>query len=248
MMYFTEDQARTMVSGRGYDFYIKLDYDEARSNNGLTRSADFMLSVAIECILAGLPEKATPLLETANRWIQDALHLEERPQDYFPDYTEEHRADIASMLHWLSLGEDEPELLSIIIDHIGRYLAGQRRLGKVDLELTLPSLLNARAYQATLDWLSKVKPWTPPSPSGKSVRGLDACYFIASHCLGSGEPPQSVLAQIRPYLQRTMNTWLLDGHFMLAARWMKIVFWNDINPAPEPAAVVRQCFHFIPQP
>jgi len=80
-----------LLGPSGYERQLKSDFRGAQSVGGLGHSAGAYVGSAVDCILVGFVEPAERLLRMALEWVDVAIASSERPERYFPDWTEADR-------------------------------------------------------------------------------------------------------------------------------------------------------------
>lgn len=242
MKKFDPAHERELLSGStGHQFFLGFDFDETKRVGGLASSADAYLNMAVRCLLVSYDEPATQLLKRARDWLTVAINEHEQSK---MSKALTHR-DL-SMCNWLLDGIHDIENLDRFVEHEDRFMAGSgRRPNKVDVSLTLVGYVDAGACRQALDWFAKAR-LSAPKSAGSARSEAQLCYVMCRYRLGEGYAEAEVQTAAQNVLKRSVNTWLLDGHFARAAEWMKVVHWQEGKSGLSPKEAVLKCYDYLP--
>jgi hypothetical protein len=224
----------------GLEFHLQFDHDQAKAENALAGSARALLSTALLCVFAGWDGEATKLLGRAYAWFTEAIDTGEKPtQYYFPFATEAMNHEEAHLTYWLLHGTDSWDHLERSVALFDEYLASHPKMSLRSLSLSLPRYLDARCYQRVLDLLTAQNKWVIPKSDKSRWSELDAAYFLATSRLHGTPSSERLDRGLHKLIARVLNTWLLDGQEIFAARWIKIAYWNEKACALRPMDLLR---------
>lgn len=243
-MGFDVERATQLLDGAcGVEFHMQLGHERAKAANALAGHADALLGTAVLCAVAGRTAEATELLSRAYTWLAEAIAVGEKPdRHYFPFGTEAMNHAKASLAHWLLNGSDAPEHQDRAVTFLDQYLTSKPDTSLKALSLYLPLYLDSRRYQRVVDLLGGQRRWKAPDVNKSRWSEPDASYLVAASRLHGDPSPEAVRRGVGSFLSRSLTTWMLDGQYADAARWIKITLWNDATPAVEPIALIHSCF------
>jgi hypothetical protein len=243
MKKFDPLHAREILDDRatGYRWTLSREFERSKALGGLASSAHAYLNMAIECLLVGYDEPATQLLTRARDWLTVAIN--EHEQSKWPGALR--YLDLA-MCNWLLDGMHDIDNLNRFVDYEDRRLAGSgRRPSKLEVSLTLEGYVDAGACGQALAWFAKAGLSVPKSAAAARSEA-QLCYVMCRHRLSEGYSEAEVQTAAQKVLKRSVNTWLLDGHFARAAEWMKIVHWQEGKSGLSPKEAVLKCYDYLP--
>jgi hypothetical protein len=242
MRFDTKQAAQMLDDDCGLEFHRQMSHDQAKAANALEGHATLFLRIALLCICDNRIPEAREFLNRAYAWLTEAIEIEEKPNRYFPFATEAGNYQEANLIYWLLHGKDSPEHLDQSVAFLDRYFASKPKMTLRTLAMYFPAYLNARRYQRVLDLLAGHKKWVPPTTEKRRWSEMYAAYYLAASRV-HGEPSAEALERgLHAFLARELNTWLLDGLYSGAARWIKIIRWNDVPDALEPIALIHSHF------
>jgi hypothetical protein len=230
----------TLVGDLGIEWQLGRSFEDSKSCGGLSSGAHADLGAAIECILVGLDEPATRLLEKARTWATEAVHSDAEVAGWLTFET-------LAMCEWLLANRHDSEMYRKLTAHMDRSLAVPS-IAKDPLEvsLCLPGYLDANAYERVLDIFEKTPRLVEPDSLAKVRNEAQMCFIIAKHRLGLEYSEPEVTNSCSTFLRKRMDKWLRDGHSVRAAEWMKIVFWNPQQGSLSARDTVLRCYDYLP--
>ncbi len=238
----------------GYRWSLAFDYNEARANGALASVASHDVNTAVKCLLIGYDDPARKLLEKARQWLTVAIDGER--DGTYHDTTRSPAAmpyyDLA-MCNWLLDGKQDRESFKLAVGVQEReYNTHRKWRVKSEVSLALAEYLDARAYQIALDRFAATAGLTPPK-SLSAIRGeAQMCYAICRQRLGQQYTEAEIMAAAdkflrRPGLNTGIATWLRNGLYTTAVRWMKIIHWREGVEGISPKQVVLKCYDYLPK-
>ncbi len=243
---------RLLDGDLGYRWSLAFDYNEVRANGALASVASSDVKMAIECLLIGYEEPARKLLKKARRWLTVAIDGERDGS-----YQAAARLPAAmpyyglAMCNWLLDGKQDHESSRLAVEVQEReYERDKTQRGRLTVSLTLATYVDAGAYQTALDRFAATAGLTPPK-SLSAIRGeAQMCYAICRQRLGQQYTDAEIMAAAdkflrRPGLNTGIATWLRNGHYTTAVRWIKIIHWREGDAGISPRQVVRKCYGYL---
>ena len=234
-----------VVPSTGYKWALIFSTEEFRTEGGLASGARFYLNKAVGCILVGYDEPAQLLFERASEWLQIAINEDERPKSYGPGSTEAQRHLDLALCNWLLNGEHDDENFHNYVNHMDRFLETSK-LGrnKTEISLLLPHHVDAGAYRQALVWYD-VAGMSPPRSLAVIQAEGQMSYVLCQYLLGEQYAAADVEKAAQKFLHRSVNAWLIDGHFLRAAEWMKIIHWNSNRADISSREAVLRCYDYL---
>lgn len=237
---------RVLDGGTGYRFFLNFDFNETKSNGGLASVASAYLNMAVACILVGYDGAARQLLVHSFDWLTIAIREDERPPAYGAEGTEAERHLNLAMCNWLLNATHDIESLWKFVEHEDRFLINSK-IGRdrTNVSLTLIGYVDAGAYRQALERF--LDAGLPVPRSLDSIRNEgQMCYVICRHRLRQEYSEADVKTASKTFLKRSLNAWLVDGHFLRAAHWMKVAHWWEGNAGLSPKEAVLKCYEYLP--
>lgn len=247
-MTFDPARAEAILLGDcGYRFCLEDRLEDSSAVGGLGSSADAYVNMAVQCFLVGLDGPALQLLEKAHQWLEIAIADNERPTRYAADGTEALRFCTLAMCNWLLRAAHDDGSLLRYVTHKDRFLANSAAgRDKIELSLSLPTYVDAGAFTRVLEIFAAVPALSAPR-SLQAIRSeAQMAYVLSRHHLGRDYEPDAVQAALGAFLTKNMDKWLADGHFLRAAEWLKIAYWNGNETPPSPKEVLLMCYTHMP--
>jgi hypothetical protein len=250
---FDPVREREILAGDcGYEFDLAADFDQAKAVGGRGSSADAFLGTAIRCLLHGLSEPASELLKKTKHWVTAALLECEIPKRYLhderysPDGEAALRYQTLALCNWLLHDKHDSESFGRFVGLEDRFLSSSRAgRDKVHVSLVLPTYLDAGAYQRVSDLFANTSGLSEPK-SLRSVRNEgQVSYVICRHRLCQDYTQADVTATVDKFLDRSVAGWLSDGHFVRAAEWMKIVYWQGGRSDLSAKNALLKCYEHL---
>ena len=236
----------------GYRRSLKRNFRRAKKDGALAPVASDDVNTAIKCLLIGYDDPARKLLENARQWLAVAIGGEK--DGTYHDQTRSSAAmpyrDLA-MCNWLLDGKQDHESSRLAVEVQEReYERDKTQRGRLTVSLTLATYVDAGAYQTALDRFAATAGLTPPK-SLSAIRGeAQMCYAICRQRLGQQYTDAEIMAAAdkflrRPGLNTGIATWLRNGHYTTAVRWIKIIHWREGDAGISPRQVVRKCYGYL---
>jgi hypothetical protein len=247
MKIFDSYHARQVLDGEvGYRWSLTRSFEKSKSLGGLASSANAYLNMAVKCLLVGYDEPAEALVRRAFDWMTIAIRDQERPRTYVPDGTEAQRYIDLALCNWLMRGVHDTENFGLYVEHRERFFAGSDlSSNKSEISLTLPKYVDASAYQEALERFAHAHLSPPESLSSIRNEG-QMCYALCRNKINGEYPSAELRSSIEIFLKRNVNSWLVDGHLLRAAEWMKIVHWREGAAGLSPKQAVLSCYAYLP--
>ncbi len=231
----------------GYEWSLEDRFDEVKRIGGLASTADADLAVAIQCLLVGFDDAAERLLHKAVKWVQAAIAENERPQRYFPNGTEASRFHTLALCNWLLHAEHDTESFREFMSYEDSYLASSMAgKDKLSVSFVLPGYVNAGAFDRALEIFERTRGLSAPKTLGALRSEGAMAYVISRHRLGLQYSEHEVAAATARFLTRNMDDWLGRGHWVTAAEWTKIVYWNGNEESLSPKQALMRCYDHLP--
>jgi hypothetical protein len=231
------DSRESLDGDVGYRWTLSRKFDEAKKIQGLASSAHAFLNMAVECVLVGYDEPAKQLEKRASEWLTVAIQEDEQSK-----WSEALRHSDLAMCNWLLYNVHDAENLNRLVEYEDRFLYGWK--DKTNTSLTLVGYIDAGACQQAMKHFANAK-LTPPK-SLNSIRSEgQMCYVICRHRLNQEYSEADVESALEKFLKRNVNGWLIDGHFLRAAQWMKIVHWREGQAGLSPKDAVLKCYEYL---
>lgn len=248
------EEKKALDGDVGYRWCLARSLEDVKARGGLVGNADSDISVAVACLLVGYDEPARQLLEKARQWLTVAIGGEKGGTDHdagrwpasMPYY------DLA-MCNWLLDGKQDRESFKLAVGVQEReYNTHRKWRVKSEVSLALAEYVDAGAYQIALDRFAATAGLTPPK-SLSAIRGeAQMCYAICRQRLGQQYTEAEIMAAAdkflrRPGLNTGIATWLRNGLYTTAVRWMKIIHWREGVEGISPKQVVLKCYDYLPK-
>jgi hypothetical protein len=244
---FNPEKVREFLVGiYGYERFRKRDLADIQSRAALGAVADSSVTESIECLLVGFDEPARHLLEKALEWVPIAIAANERPQRYFPNGTEASRFETLTLCKWLLFDEHDAESYSCYAEFEDRYLS-DRFVGraKTEVSFVLPQYVDAGLFERVLE-IFQANPGLSP-PTSLTIQGeARMSYVVSRYRLGLQYTAAEFNVMTTKFLNRNVDAWLGEGHWSRAARWMKIIHWNDAEPPISAKEALLKCYDYLP--
>ncbi len=246
MQVFDSSDARRRLDGDlGLRRSLARSYEENASANVLGHIAECDIDTAIECFLVGYDQPAELLLIRAREWLKLAIKKGEKPHDYVQNSTEANRHFNLAMCNWLLLDAEDEENAQAYLAYLEPCLDKVRP--SPFLPYSMPPLMSVGAYRRALDLfaLSRVK---PAASLDRIITEGQMAYVLCRHVLGEQYVSAEVGAALKRFLDRAVNYWLLDGHILTTAMWMKIAHFNGHAGELTARDTLLKCFDYLKDP
>ncbi|HNU01927.1 MAG: hypothetical protein KBB56_07010 [Acidobacteria bacterium] len=246
MKKYDQDTETIILKGAsGYQFDIESSFLEAEQANGLGSSALVFLNTAIRCLLVNYEGPSLELLNKAREWLLTAIEQCEKPNHYFPYATEAGRYSALSILSWLLENKHDIESLSNSVHNRDLYLTTITQWDKVGISMILPDYFDAGFYSRAIEIFEKTHGFHLPKQIDRIKTEGPLIYIMCRHQLEIDDRSEELTAGVQAFLNRNMNQWLVNGHFDVAARWMKIVYWKQGNAGMSSRDALMKCLSHI---
>ncbi len=237
MKIFDPIAQRRLLDGHiGYEWALSKPFEDARNVREIVGMASSDLNMAVRCILVGYDEPAKALIVRAFDWLNTAARSGEmEPLGHL---------DLA-LCAWLLNGEHDAENFSIYVHKMEDFLIKEKLTrDKLNINLTLPSYVDAGAYREALERFHHAG-MTPPA-SLTRIRSEGAMsYVLCRHYLGEEYDAADIASVVTRFLKYNVNTWLTNGHYLRAAEWMKIAHWSGEASAASAWDAVLHCYDYL---
>lgn len=247
MKVFDPEEERRLLDGdTGYEWYLSRTFEEASALRALSSVAHSNLGLAMNCVLVGYDEPAARLARCARDWLTTAVSGDEPDRRGEQEYLRAQRYFNLAQCAWLLEGVRDVENLRRFVEHHNRVYAADREeaTDKVGVSLAAVHYLDAGDDRATLDVLLGAGIGPPSSFSAIRTEGQMA-YVICRKRLGEAYADADVDGALAAFLKRSVNAWLIDGHYMRTAIWMKVAHWRE-GGALTPQETVRKAYDYLP--
>jgi hypothetical protein len=247
-MPFDLSHERSVLLGDcGCQFYLARNLEQSKSVGGLGSSADAYINMAVQSLLAGLDEPAVQLLKKARQWLDVAVAEDEKPQRYSRNATEASRFHTLAMCNWLLHGQHDAASLKQFVTHEDQYLATSAAgKDKVEVSFVLPVYVDAGAFNRVLESFNATPGLSVPKSIGTMRNEAQMAYVLSCHRLALQFEAKDVEDATKKFLTKNMDHWLSNGHFIRAAEWTKIAYWNGNEERFSPKQVVMKCLDHLP--
>jgi hypothetical protein len=257
MSSFNPSSSRKLLEGDcGYRFDLAADINQAAVVGGRGNSADAFLGTAIHCLLVGLDGPAARLLHKVEEWVSAAIADREVPRRYFEHLRNEpyildgavaHCYQTLALCDWLRNGEHDAESFHQFVEHEERFLAGSPAgKDKVNVSLTLPTYVDARAYEKAVQRFAATRGLAAPRSLGSIRNEGQMSYVLCRQRLNKDYTEVDLASALARWLNKQVDRWLSEGHFVRAAEWMKIVYWNEQKRDLSAKDALLRCYAHLP--
>lgn len=228
-----EMERHFLLGDCGYAFSLASNIEQSKSVGGRGSSAHAFLGTAIQCLLAGLDEPAYQLLNKAREWVSASLEESEVPKRYLDDkrYSPEGEAALRyqtlALTNWLLDNRHDAERYERFVVCEDHFLKNSKSgKDRVNVSMVLPAYLDAGAYHRGLQLFDSIGFRIPSSYT--SIRHeAPMTYILCRHLLGEDFLSTETESLTANFLNRSVENWLINGHFVRVAEWMKITYWNQ---------------------
>lgn len=245
-------ERQILLGDCGCEFDLAADFEQAKTVGGRGSSANAFLGTAIRCLLQGLAEPALQLLKKGQHWVSAALAEREIPKQFLHDerYSVDGeaalRSQTLSLCNWLLHGQHDAESLKRFVEYEDRFLSNSKvGRDKVNVSFLLPGYVDAGAYQRALELFANTPGLSPPKSLGSIQNEGQMSYVICRHRLGQEYSEAEVASAVSKFLTRNMDGWLSNGHYVRAAEWMKVVYWQEGRAGLSPKDVLLKCYDHL---
>lgn len=241
---FDLTEERMLLDGdTGYEWALARTFEEVENKKALTHVANANLVRAIRCILVGYDEPSDRLVRRAQDWLTTAAQKDEQTHRFPIAHKAQRHFDLA-LCTWLLRGERDKRNLDLFVEIKNEHYASQGDLDKVDVSFGVVNFLDAGDDRSTLALLLRAGIGPPASFSAIRTEGQMA-YVLCRKSLGEGYEDEDVDSALAAFLKRNVNAWLINGHYMRTALWMKIAHWRERGPL-SPQEAVRKAYDYLP--
>ncbi|HEY5411637.1 MAG TPA: hypothetical protein VIJ94_13025 [Caulobacteraceae bacterium] len=249
MQVFDPDQVRAQLDGiTGYRWFLQRSFNETAKEQVLGNWASSYLELAVECLLVGYVDAADQILNRARDWLQIAIKSNERPHDYASGSTEARRSLDLALCNWLLFDQHDAEDYGLFLQGYDGVLESRGwSRNRIEVSLILPRYVDAGAYSLALARYAGAG-MQPPASLDRVVTEGQMCYVLCRFYLGQEYSADDVAKALKRFLNRAVNHWLLEGDFVRAAEWMKIVHWNGHQGELSAKDAVLKCYDYLKTP
>ena len=246
MLMFDPTQCKRSLDGDvGYTWKLGRSIEDAARVGGVASTANARLHTAIKCILVGYDEPARQLLTQAHEWLTRAIREREQPRGSSQEGVEAARRLDLALCNWLLNDEHDGADFRSYVENQERFLnASSLGRDKSEISSTMFRYVDAGAYREALARYAGAGLTPPASLSAIRTEG-QMSYVLCRHLLGE-DSKSEVQRALQAFLRRKINLWLIDGHALRAAEWMKIAYWNGGQPKIMAKEAVLKCYDYLP--
>jgi len=253
MSEFDPAHERQILTGDcGYEFDLAADFEQAKTVGGRGSSAHAFLGMAIRCLLQGLTEQASQLLKKSAHWVTIALAESEIPKRYLHDerYSPDGEAALRyrtlALCNWLLHDQHDTASFWRFVESEDRFLAvSAAGKNKANVSLLLPTYVDAGAYQRALQLFASTSGLSAPKILGSIRNEGQMSYVLCRYWLGQEYAEGEVTIAVKKFLDRNVDRWLNNGHFVRAGEWMKIVYWQEGNAGVSAKDALLKCYQHL---
>jgi len=239
---FDPIETRRILDGDlGYETSLAKDLEETIRLRALTWAANAELNRAVQCILVGYDDPARRLLESARRQLTIAIDEDEKTHSMPLSYARAQRHHDMAQCAWLTDNVRDRDNLERFVANDVSYYADMRKPDKIGVSLAAVDYLDAGAYQPLLELLRRAR---VPLRTDATRTEAEMAYAIASARLSPRPSATALKSDLHGFLSRKVNTWLLDGHHMRAAQWMKVANAED-EATRSPKEIIWMCYDYL---
>jgi hypothetical protein len=123
-------------------------------------------------------------------------------------------------------------------------IQGKHVRDKIEIGLTLPSYVDARAYAEALVRFDDAG-MKPPVSLTRVRSEAQMSYVLCRHYLTGECGRAEVDMAIRKFLKYNVNAWLTEGDYLRAAQWMKIAHWSGEETPLSARKAVLACYDYL---
>jgi hypothetical protein len=246
MLLFNPIGLRERLDGDlGYKWQLSQSIIYSDEQDAVAASSSAELNVAVRCLLVGYDEPAYALLTRIHDVVGARLREKENTANGTQEPSDHELHFNFALCTWLLHGEHDQKNYTAYVEKYERLLAEEspqsRRHG---IGLTLPQYVDARAYQEALALFHNAH--MKPQASLARIRSeAQMSYVLCRYHLGEAYEPPEMEATIKRFLKHNVNTWLVDGHYLRAAEWMKIAHWSGEASAASARRAVLHCYDYL---
>lgn len=236
---------RTLEGNVGFEWALAFPFEEAHRLRGQSGWANADLNQAVQCILVGFDDPAKRLVRRALEWLTIAVREDEPHRHDPPDYVRARRHFDLAQCACLLDGRRDSENYKLFLEHRWRYFASKGALDKVGVSLAIVEHLDSGDDRATLDLLLRTG-IGPPSSFNAIRTDAQMAYVLCRKRLAEAYVDENVDGALAAFPGRNVNAWLIDGHHIHAALWMKVAHGGDYESCP-PHQAVRRIYDYLPK-
>lgn len=245
MKSFDPVHLRDILDGAsGYCLNLSSDVNSSRTHSALGHAAHMDANDAVGCILVGRDRPANLLLDQAHDRLLMSINEKERREGDQPHTEYQRHHDLADCV-WLMTNVHDQENLDLCAFHLRLCLIESRtNLNKTNVGLSVIAFVDAGSDEAALEVLAAAKV-KGPRTAGDVRSENQMVHMICNHRLNGAWSSDEVESSLAKFLKRSMNTWLLDGHYLRAAEWLKVAHWRKGGPLTAKQAVMK-AYDYLP--
>jgi hypothetical protein len=247
MELFDPTHERNLLDGDvGYKWRLSQSFTNDEETSVLAAASRSDLNEAVLCLLVGYDEPAYALLTRIYDVVGARLREKESTTNGMPEPSDHELHFNFALCTWLLHGEHDQQNYTAYVEKYETFLDGSKELRshKPGIGLTLPQYVDARAYQQALAMFHNAH--MKPQASLARIRSeAQMSYVLCRYHLGEAYEPPEMEATIKRFLKYNVNTWLVDGHYLRAAEWMKIAHWSGEASAASARRAVLHCYDYL---
>jgi hypothetical protein len=246
MLLFDPINQRERLDGDvGYKWLLSLPFTNDDDQQAVVGASSYELNVAVRCLLVGYDEPAYALLTRIHDVVGARLHEKENTANGTQEPSDHELYFNFALCTWLLHGEHDAKSYAMYVNRAETFLVESKlTTNKPEIGLTLPAYVDARAYQEALALFHNAH--MKPQASLARIRSeAQMSYVLCRYHLGEAYEPPEMEATIKRFLKYNVNTWLVDGHYLRAAEWMKIAHWSGEASAASARRAVMHCYDYL---
>ena len=149
------------------------------------------------------------------------------------------------MTKWLLNSQHDAESYRRFVECEDRFLeSSEVGKDKINISLLLPIYVDAGAYHRVLQLVAASGLTTPKFRDLVRNEGQMA-YVLCRYRLGEDSAEAEVTSVARKFLDRNVDGWLTNGHFVRVAEWMKIVYWQEEEAGISAKDALLKCYDHL---
>jgi hypothetical protein len=230
------EQKRQLDGDCGYEWELSRPYEKAHTLDEIVARSGSDLHTAVQCILVGYSDPAIALLTRVCDWL--GANIDD-------DAVEAHGHLYLALCKWLLRGEHDADNYAVYVSKYTKFsVEAKLTRDKPNVNFSLPSYVNARAYEEALAWFHQAG-MIPPKSLDRIRSGGAMSYVLSRHYLGQEYDAEDVAAATRKFLKYNVNTWLTRGYYLDTAEWMKIAHWSGEPSRTSAWEAVLHCYDYL---
>jgi hypothetical protein len=242
-----ENRKHVLLGDVGISWVRTWRTEEEQRAQRLTGRATCCLRFAIDCHLVGMEEEVPWLLDRALEMLLRAIEVKETYGGFPPDFIAAQQYGALALCRWLRGAEHDRESLRLSAEAMNRHLMDSPKEAgdSFSLGLSIPIMVEAGDFETVLSWINSEGGPGVPKPPAKARSAAHVCGLIALHEVQSPFSPEEVDKAVIGFLNRHMNNWLMSGHEIQAAQWLKIWYGQRGAVGLPPREVILKAYEHL---